>query len=610
MKIAYACAVAAGMSLFAGLTPTCAHAQEPRTLFQAEQTAVGGDAWKRVAAIRLNGTIIAGDAPGTFTELIDHRIGHSLLVVDTGSLHEESGFDGAIWNKQNGMVTLADLPSLLADAQTQAFVNRDGWWSEADVSGLTMLPAQTNAGSAVQRIQVSPASGTPIDVWLDPRTHLIVRTVAHTDAGDQITVYSDWRHTRGILLPFRQVQTDATGATTILEVRSASVAATLAPHALTRPASHPHGSMHGPRQSPVPFRLTGAGRGHIILPATINGKNATVLFDSGAANYLPPDAAHRLGLIISGGVNLGGVGNGSATGGFASVRDIRIGEAELHDETVIIGPLPYVATRPQSGVFIDGLTGFEFLSEFLTTIDYGKQTITFSRFQTDTNPGGVTEPSFSDGHDIYVKATINGAVGLFRLDTGDNATVSVFRPFAAGHHLFENGGTVNLSPGGLGGTLPTHEFKDETFTLAGKTFSHVPVSVSDTHAGSFASQSLAGNLGTGILSRFRITFDYRARTVTFLPNPNADAPFESDNSGLSVTQDRANELTVLNVRAGSPAAAAGVLAGDAIIAVNGASVPEQQLGVYDLKPLLFETKPLELTIRRGDRSMTITIALQ
>jgi C-terminal processing protease CtpA/Prc len=153
-----------------------------------------------------------------------------------------------------------------------------------------------------------------------------------------------------------------------------------------------------------------------------------------------------------------------------------------------------------------------------------------------------------------------------------------------------------------------HEFRNETFALAGTTFIHVPVSVSDSHAGAFASRSLAGNLGTGILSRFRVTFDYRAHTLTFSPNPNADAPFRSDRTGLSVTQKDAREITVLSVMAGSPAETAGVLAGDTIVGVNGVSVPDEKLGVFDLEPLRYGMRPFELIIRRGGLTLTVSIA--
>jgi predicted aspartyl protease len=607
MEIAYLAAVVFGMSFVAWLTPTRAHALDPRALFQAEKTAVGGEAWRRATAIRFSGKIIAGGAPGSFTETIDHRNGHSRLVVDTGSLHDESGFDGAIWDKQNGIVTLADLPSLLDDAETQAFVNRDGWWSRSDVSEMKLLASQMNAGSLIYGVEVTPAKGSPIDVWLDHKTHLIVRTIAHTDRGDQTTTYSDWRQVGSVRLPFRQVQTDAVGAETTLELSSATVEEKLAANALGRPAMEPHGLITEDASTSIPFQLTGDGRGHIIVAATINGKPSAVLFDSGAANYFVPEAAQEFRLTTTGGLNIGGVGIGHTEGGFARVNEISLGAARLHDEAVIVGPLPYVATHPRKSIVVDGLVGFEFLSEFRTTIDYAKRTLTFAPFQDTTPLNGVRLPYASDGHNIYVKATVDGASGWFRLDTGDGGTLSVFRTFAANHKLFQTGGHSKISSGGVGGTVPTHEFPNETFTIAGTTFNHVPVSVSDTHAGAFASRSLAGNLGTGILSRFRITFDYRAHTLTFLPNPNAGAPFRSDRTGLSLTQDDEREITVLSVMAGSPAGNAGVLAEDAIVGVNDVSVPEQKLGVYDLDPLRYGTEPLRLTIRRRGRTLTITI---
>jgi hypothetical protein len=607
MEIAYFAAIVFGMSFVAWMIASCAHALDPRTLFQAEKTAVGGEVWRHATSICFSGKIIAGGTPGSFTETIDRRNGHSRLVVDTGSLHDESGFDGAIWDKQNGIVTLADLPSLLADAETQAFVNRDGWWSRSDFSEMKQLAPQMDAGSLIYGAEVTPAKGSPIDVWLDHKTHLIVRTIAHTDRGDRITTYSDWRQVGGVRLPFRQVQTDAIGAVTTLELSSATVEEKLAANALDRPATEPHGLITGDSSTSIHFRLTGDGRGHIIVAATVNGKPSTVLFDSGAANYFVPEAAQKFGLTTIGGLNIGGVGTGTAMGGFAHVNEISIGHAKLHDETVIIGPLPYVATHPRAGARIDGLAGFEFLSEFRTTIDYAKRTLTFVPFQDVTQVAGVSVPYASDGPDIYVQAMVDGASGWFRMDTGDGGAVSVFRIFADNHKLFQTGGLSKLSSGGVGGTLPTHEFRNETFTIARATFSHVPVSVSDTQAGAFASRGIAGNLGTGILSRFRITFDYRAHTLIFLTNRNAGEPFRSDRTGLSLTQNDAREITVLSVVAGSPAENAGILVGDAIVGVNDVSVPNQNLGVYDLDPLRYGTKPFELTIRRRDRTLTVTV---
>jgi predicted aspartyl protease len=393
-----------------------------------------------------------------------------------------------------------------------------------------------DAGSLLDGVEVTPANGSPIDVWFDQKTHLIVRTIVHTDRGDQSTSYSDWRPVGGVRLPFRQMQTDAIGAVTTIEMNSATVEEKSVANALSRPAMEPHGSITEDVSASIPFRHIGD---HIILEGTVNGRLSTVLFDTGAANYFAPEAALRFGLTTSGGLNIGGVGAGHTEGGYTRVNEIALGAARLHDEAVMVGPLPYVAIRPRKGVEVDSLVGFEFLSEFRTTIDYAKQTITFAQFEDPTELNGIRVPCASDGHNVYVEATVDGASGWFRLDTGDGGALSVFRKFADNHHLFQTGGVLRVSSGGVGGTLPTHEFRNQTFTLAGTTFTHVPVSVSDTRVGAFASRSIAGNLGAGILSRFRITFDYRAHTLTFSPNPNASAPFRSDHTGLSLAQDEA-----------------------------------------------------------------------
>lgn len=145
------------------------------------------------------------------------------------------------------------------------------------------------------------------------------------------------------------------------------------------------------------------------------------------------------------------------------------------------------------------------------------------------------------------------------------------------------------------------------FTFAGTNFSEVPVDVSETRAGAFASRSIAGNIGSGILSRFRVTFDYRARTVTFLPNEEASAPFHRDWTGLSFTQKSPNEIIILNVIHGSAADSDGIRAGDAIIEVNGVSVADRHLGVFDLAPLSKARAPLVLTLRRDGRAVKLTV---
>ena len=72
----------------------------------------------------------------------------------------------------------------------------------------------------------------------------------------------------------------------------------------------------------------------------------------------------------------------------------------------------------------------------------------------------------------------------------------------------------------MGGGVKSSSLTLSEFRLGGATFHDLPARLSRNKAGAFASRSLAGNLGGGLLRCFRITLDYRARTATFEADPD------------------------------------------------------------------------------------------
>lgn len=395
--------------------PPTAASRLANELFAANRRATGGAAWDKVAAIHSTGQVISGGEPGSFDLVADLRTGFSRMLVSNGGLLDDSGFDGEIWDRQNGIVTVADLPSLLQDARSEAFASRNGWWATSAGAGWTADRARVRRAFDV--VTVMPFEGSSIQVWLNRRTHLIARLLFDTDAGPVSSAFSDWREVAGVKIPFRRVDTDATLQITTMIVRTATVERVLQPGALVRPSAVSHRSDVGAAPVVVPFVYTGFDRGHVVVPARMGGKPVNVIFDSGGANYIAPPAASRLGLRTGGGINIGGVGTSSVSGGFADVREISVGRAGLRNQSVIVGPLPYPALHPRAGLSIDGLIGFEFLSEYRTTFDYEHRTVAFASFDAPKVGVGVTLPFQSDGHSIYVAATVEGVPGLFRLDT-------------------------------------------------------------------------------------------------------------------------------------------------------------------------------------------------
>jgi predicted aspartyl protease len=312
------------------------------------------------------------------------------------------------------------------------------------------------------------------------------------------------------------VQKDNVGETTVLELQRVELLPRIPTNDLARPDAVAHGRVLSGQSATIPFTYVGARKSHLLVAAKVNDADTRLVFDTGGANYFSPSAAHRFGLKVFGGINLSGPGESSTSGGFASVDKISIGSAELRDEIVMVGPMPFGGGPDVP----DGLAGYEFLSEFRTTIDYPAQTITFVPF--DRPPSTEAKiPFYSDGHSIYIEAEFDGQRGLFIVDTGAGHTIMLFPHFARQHGLYQSlDGKAVVTSGGVGGAVTARPIELAEFTLGGVKFRSIPAQLSQNVAGAFASRSLAGSLGGGILRCFRITIDYRGRWLTLALPPN------------------------------------------------------------------------------------------
>ena len=458
----------------------------------------------------LDGVINEGGAQGHFEKIIDLDTGFSRLTDVNGPMTTMTGFDGRPWTSANGAVSVIDLPGLLRRARALAFVDRAGWRSGGN--------AKAAQGSSA--IQIRVRGGRADEITVDE------------DEGSVTIDFDDWRRIGGLTYPFRQTQREATGEVTVLQVEAASLVSAPPPGAFAPPPPDPHGRLLEQAPTEVPFELV---HNHIIVKAEVNGRDSRLVFDTGGANYLGPAAAQRLGLTVSGGVNVGGVGEGSIEAGFAPTDDITLGRAQLRHSVVAVGPLPWPTTAPDAP---DGLTGHEFLSEVRTTLDYEARTLRFTAFGAPYPKESRKLRTLSDDIGIYVYATLNGHRGIYGVDTGDGGSVTVFKTFAEAHGLMQLPGET-VKGGGIGGGYTAKKVRAREFDIAGFKVQDFPVNISLTTTGAFASKTRAGNLGAGVLRCFRLTFDYHDRvlalerqagTDTCLAKLHPQAPAQTPNT--------------------------------------------------------------------------------
>jgi hypothetical protein len=559
-------------------------------LAKVRQAALGRSATP--AGLSLKGEKVEAQNASPTDEMLDLRSGRFRSESRDGPLIASNGYDRAAWAARAGIVSLVDLPPLAADARTDAFVRTQAWLSDHVAARYRLVGRRTEAGRSFLVVRAVPAGGAPVELWFDARTLLLARTILKGEFGDKSRTYDDYRPVGGLRWPFHSVTVDATKSRT--ELRWDRAEGTARPD-VRRPA--PAALRTITRPVTVPLSTDGVGDvSHIVVPARIAGQPVNFFFDTGGSNIMSRDAAARLRLAASGGVNVGGSGASRVEARVADVSAIEVGGIALRDQQFLVLPLPLHFARPRAGLEVDGLVGFEWLALCRIAIDYQALRMTLSPFAASPVPGAAL-PFTSDGEHPFVRARVDGVEGWFAIDTGDTGGVTIFQNFARQHHLFARGGSETRGSG-LGGEDRERTLRARSFTIAGTTIADPIVSVPAATAGDFAGRSIAGNIGAGILSRFTLTIDSRAHTITFRPNSRLHAPFRSNHFGLTARQNGQGSFEIAAVAAGSPAATAGLTVGERIVSADGRA--GDTLGLMDMIALLDREAPLALEIRPKD----------
>jgi predicted aspartyl protease len=412
------------------------------------------------------------------------------------------------------------------------------------------------------------------------------------------------------------------------------VALALAPGVFTQPQP-----VSAPALATIPADVTVYGG--IFLRARVNNSQPLwFALDSGASSpfFIDSRRARALGLKLQGHFTREG-GAGPGTYEVAETRRVSISLSGLKftDQTAHV--IDFGEIEAQAGRPLDGLVGIYLFTRYVVEIDYFGNEITLYDPKTYAYSGaGESIPlTLRDGH-FFVPAKIEmpgrpRLDGQFLVDTGGCLVTAVLTtPFAQSNNL-PNGlpwptqkTILDRSLSGLGGETRLLVSRATSFTLGNLSVREPVIYVSQDRGGALASPDYEGLIGSEILRRFKVIFDYARGRLILEANAHYAEPVEYDMSGISLRAYRKesvhrrvgvatgspNQLKtfrVYQVIADSPAAEAGVRVGDVLTAIDG--VPAARFTLDEINQMLkVPGREYKLNFKRGAGTLSMKIKMR
>ncbi len=353
----------------------------------------------------------------------------------------------------------------------------------------------------------------------------------------------------------------------------------------------------------VPFRSE--GRGAIIIDVKVNGSEPVAfVLDTGTPDSVlyRPEKCKDVDLDF----------HSEAGDGARVARGVRfeLGGLRLEGAEMMVMPedgLKNIGSLPE-----DGIIGGQLFSSLVVEIDWEKSRVRFHDPATYEAPTNVTAvPLVKRGGHVYISSdvTIGGKSQRVQLvvDTGSTGALSLRsdRTSVPTRRLPEI--VIGRS---LYGEVKGYFGRTDELRLGGSSFENVLTVFLGRSAHMIAVGS-DGNLGVSLLRRFAVTFDYARDRMLLKPTDAIAKPFRFPTSGFHIERQIAADgsIGISHVYADSPAARAGLTAGDRITAVD--SRPILDLGIVALRDRLMEAPGTRvmLDVRRADTVRKVELEL-
>ena len=479
----------------------------------------------RSKVIHAKGSVVATGLSGSGDDWNEMGGMREAALFSTPPLGGGSGWDGdENWNlDQTGLVIVDGSVLGRSSAINQAYVgNYDLWTPSYGGATITWGGSKSQDGKSYDVLTVTPPkSSVPIDVWFDRQLTCRSRWCKRRGRWSRPLPWPISSPVQGLMIPYRVDTSNMNRHSTSFTVTSVEVDPPGGASHLTAPTSSPHDFSIANRatQASVPIQIS---KNQVWLDVMLNGKGPFhFAFDTGGANVIDPAVAKELGVASGGSAEVTGVGSAGVASSFAVIKTLQVGDALVTNQVFIVLPIAK-GFGMSAGMPMDGVIGYEVLSRFVTTFDYGNKKVVFHMPGSYTPPPDATvvpialygtQPQFACGIDD-VPSDVHARYWCERVRSRSIRRSS--KPIRASYRQSspsrESMGSASAAP--LMGRLG----RVQTLSFGGLTLHDLVGDYPTQGEGGFDLPFIGANVGGGVWKRFTMTLDYRRLTMTLTPN--------------------------------------------------------------------------------------------
>lgn len=579
------------------------------------KNAAGGTAWDGVRTLRIRSKAKEGGLDGVVIETDDLA---SMRYKDTSDFGIRSGAYAfnreVIWSQDSSGISHVEESSGVRAATINEAYRRSVayWYSQRWPATIDYKGQEQDGDQRFHILSVVPERGKPFELWFDGKTYLLSRILEPTDTGMLKVFLSDYRAIENIKVPFLVRVQLPTGAENTYEAEKVEVNPTFADTNFSiPPPPAPDFSIAGNSNSAaMPIEMI---NNHIYVRARLNNQGPfRFVVDTGwGTSSITPEVAKTLGLTIRGSQKTVGAGEGVAEVAFTKVASMQIGNVHFRSQSLVVTSAFDGKTRDAVGDF-GGLIGYELFKRFVVKLDFDAGTMTLTLPARFTYQGKGTTVPFKLSKTIpLVRGQVDGVEGEFIVDSGFPGALTTYNSFNTKNRLIEKlkPRLQTITGWGIGGPVRAAVVRSKVFKLGDESINDLLLQLSLLTKGSQADTQLAGALGSELLKRFTVTFDY-SRGLMFLERNKSFGHREVfDRSGMYLSK-RSNWFEVMDVVEGGPADRARIRLADRIVSIDGRKASGWTLPDVRLKLRGPVNTRINMTVERAKSTHQVVVVLK